>query len=111
MKIKIAILVFTFFLPFSACPSFAQQKGQWVGGQFGLNAGVIPDPGITYANLAMNYSAGQLNDSNGNRLLNNVTGTYSFWVDENILYYVPEHKILLISNFARSSTQISAVNT
>lgn len=41
----------------------AQQKGQWVPGQFGLNAGVIPDPCITYANLALNYSVGQLNDS------------------------------------------------
>src|SRR4029077_16437462 len=72
----------------------AQQKGQWVPGGYGLNAGVIPDPGITYANLALNYSASQLNDSNGNRILQNVTGTYSFWVDENIIYYVPKHKIL-----------------
>ena len=76
-----------------ASPLLGQQKGQWVPGQFGLNAGVIPDPGITYANLAVNYSASQLNDSSGNKLLQNVTGTYSFWADENILYYVPKHKI------------------
>jgi hypothetical protein len=76
-----------------ASPLLAQQKGQWVPGQFGLNAGVIPDPGITYANLAVNYSAGQLNGPNGNRI-QAITGTYSFWVDENILYYVPKHKIL-----------------
>lgn len=74
--------------------ALAQQKGQWVPGQFGLNAGVIPDPGITYANMPLNYSASQLNDSNGNRILQNVTGTYSFWVDENIFYYVPNHKFL-----------------
>lgn len=73
--------------------AIAQQKGQWVPGQFGLNAGVIPDPGITYANLAVNYSAGQLNDSAGNKI-SGITGTYSFWTDENILYYVPNHKIL-----------------
>jgi hypothetical protein len=72
----------------------AQQKGQWTPGQFGLNAGVIPDPGITYANMPLNYSASQLNDSNGNRILQNVTGTYSFWVDENIVYYVPHRKFL-----------------
>jgi hypothetical protein len=42
----------------------------------------------------MNYSASQLNDSNGNRILPNVSGTYAFWVDENIVYYVPNHKIL-----------------
>jgi hypothetical protein len=93
MKIKTAILSVCFVLV-GALPSLAQQKGQWVPGQFGLNAGVIPDPGITYANLAVNYSASQLNDSNGNKLLQNVTGTYSFWADENIIYYVPKHKIL-----------------
>jgi hypothetical protein len=71
----------------------AQQKGQWVPGQFGLNAGVIPDPGVTYGNLALNYSASQLNGPNGNSI-SGLTGTYSFWVDENIFYYVPEHKIL-----------------
>ena len=94
MKIKSAILTSVCFILICALPSLAQQKGQWVPGQFGLNAGVIPNPGITYANLAVNYSASQLNDSNGNRLLQNVTGTYAFWVDENILYYVPNHKIL-----------------
>src|SRR5208282_3300336 len=94
MKIKIAILISACFVLVGAMPSLAQQKGQWVPGQFGLNAGVIPDPGITYANLALNYSADRLDDSNGNRLLQNVTGTYSFWVDENIVYYVPHHKIL-----------------
>ena len=74
-------------------PLLGQQKGQWVPGQFGLNAGVIPAPGVTYANLALNYSAGQLNDSNNNPV-SAVTGTYSFWVDENIPYYVPKHKFL-----------------
>src|SRR5271155_208625 len=78
----------------SLSSAFGQQKGQWVPGQFGLNAGVIPAPGITYANIALNYSAGRLNDSNGNRLTQNVTGTYAFWVDENIFYLVPKHKIL-----------------
>jgi outer membrane protein OmpA-like peptidoglycan-associated protein len=73
--------------------SFAQQKGQWVPGQYGLNAGVIPDPGITYANLALNYSADRLNGPNGNSVPG-INGTYSFWVDENIFYYVPKHKFL-----------------
>ena len=36
---------------------WSQQKGQWVPGQYGLNAGVVPDPGFTYMNLAANYSA------------------------------------------------------
>lgn len=92
MKIKNAILIPACFVFVCALPSLAQQKGQWVHGQYGLNAGVIPDPGIRYANLAGNYSAGQLNDSGGNKI--SVTGDYSFWADENILYYVPNHKIL-----------------
>jgi len=94
MNIKRAILISACFVLTCALPSLAQQKGQWVPGQLGLNAGVIPDPGITYANLALNYSADRLNDSSGNRILQNVTGTYSFWVDENIFYYVPAHKFL-----------------
>src|SRR5579872_6709503 len=93
MKVKTTILISASFF-FVALPSLAQQKGQWVPGQFGLNAGVIPDPGITYANLAVNYSADRLNNSNGDQILKNVSGTYSFWADENILYYVPEHKFL-----------------
>jgi hypothetical protein len=92
IKIKTAVLACV--LLGGASSALAQQKGQWVPGQFGLNAGTIPEPGITYANLALNYSSSRLNDSNGNRLTQNVTGTYAFWVDENIFYYVPKHKIL-----------------
>ena len=76
-----------------ALPGWAQQKGQYVPGQFGLNSGIVPDPGLTYVNLALNYSADQLNDQHGNAFPA-VTGTYSFWVDENIFMYVPKHKIL-----------------
>ncbi|WP_433966875.1 SphA family protein [Tunturiibacter gelidiferens] len=71
----------------------AQQKGQYVPGQFGLNAGVVPDSGLTYANVALNYSASSLNDANGNHRPN-VVGTYGFWADENIFYFVPKKKIL-----------------
>jgi hypothetical protein len=91
-KVKTAVLAC--MLLGSVSSALAQQKGQWVPGQFGLNAGVIPDPGISYANMPLNYSASRLNDSNGNPVLQRVTGTYSFWVDENILYYIPKHKIL-----------------
>src|SRR5579872_1918103 len=94
MKLKSTTLICACLVLVYGLPSLAQQKGQWVPGQFGLNAGVIPDPGITYANLAVNYSADRLNNSNGDQILKNVSGTYSFWADENILYYVPEHKFL-----------------
>jgi hypothetical protein len=93
-QIERRVLVLALIIVGFASPLLGQQKGQWVPGQYGLNAGAIPDPGVTYANMALNYSAGRLNDSNGNRILQNVTGTYSFWVDENIVYYVPAHKFL-----------------
>ena len=92
-RVKGATALIIFTLLGYASSASAQQKGQWVPGQFELNSGVIPDPGITYANLVFNYSASQLNNANGNRLPG-ITGTYSFWVDENVIYYVPKHKFL-----------------
>lgn len=93
MRMRNAILAFAFFAMVCISSLEAQQKGQWVPGQVGLNAGATPDPGFTYSNMAMNYSASRLNDSSGNRI-QRVTGTYSFWVDENIFTYVPKFKIL-----------------
>ena len=93
-RIKFEIVVLACMFLGSVTSALGQQKGQWVPGQFGLNAGVVPDPGITYGNLTVNYSASRLNDSDGNRILQNVTGTYSFWANENIIYAVPDHKFL-----------------
>jgi hypothetical protein len=70
-----------------------QQKGQWVPGRAGLDAGILPDPGFTYASLNINYSANALNDSSGNKLPG-IKGTLSFWAIENVIYYVPKTKIL-----------------
>jgi hypothetical protein len=94
MNCKARVVLLCSIILCHVAAAMAQQKGQWVPGQFGLNAGVIPDAGITYANMPFDYSARQLNDSNGNRILQNVTGTYSFWADENVIYFVPKHKIL-----------------
>lgn len=93
VRIKCALLVLTFLAMAYVSPLKAQQKGQYVPGQWGLNSGVVPDPGFTYGNLAINYSSSQLNDSNDNAVPG-ITGTYSFWVDENIFFYVPKFKIL-----------------
>jgi len=70
----------------------AQQKGQYQPGQYGLNAGVLPDPGITYMNLTLNYNANRLNFANGTPV--NITGTYNVWAMENIFMYVPKFKVL-----------------
>lgn len=70
----------------------AQQKGQYLPGQFGLNAGLLPDPGFTYANISINYSADTLKNANGNSIP--VTGSYDVWAVENIFFYVPKFKVL-----------------
>jgi hypothetical protein len=77
----------------SVCsPLRAQQKGQWMSGQVGLNAGILPSPGFTAVNMDINYSAGTFNDRNGNAVP--VTGSYNVWVVETLLYFVPNTKFL-----------------
>jgi hypothetical protein len=93
LRIKIEMVIVACMFLVGGSSALAQQKGQYVPGQFGLNAGAIPDSGLTYANLALNYSANQLNGPSGNSIPG-INGNYSFWVDENIFYYVPKHKFL-----------------
>jgi hypothetical protein len=86
----------TFFalvlLCFSACSSMAQQKPQWIPGQIGLNAGIVPSPGITYVNITINYDTNTFNGPKGNAVP--VSGTYNVWASENGAYYVPNVKFL-----------------
>ena len=84
--------VFICVVVFSVIPSHGQQKGQYVPGQQGLNAGILPDPGISYANLTINYSADTLKNSTGNSLP--LTGSYDIWAIENIFFYVAKPKVL-----------------
>jgi hypothetical protein len=76
----------------AALPANAQQKGQYVPGQFGLNAGILPDPGITYESMTINFSSDTLNGPNGNKVP--LTGSYDIWAVENYFIYVPKFKIL-----------------
>jgi hypothetical protein len=73
-------------------PLRAQQKGQYLPGQFGLNAGILPSPGFSYVNMEINYSTDRLNNNNGNALPGKPN--LSLWVIENVFYYVPDTKIL-----------------
>jgi hypothetical protein len=75
-----------------AIPANGQQKGQYIPGQQGLNTGVLPDPGFTYANMTVNYSADTLKNANGNSVP--LTGSYDIWALENIFFYVPQFKFL-----------------
>ena len=69
-----------------------QQKPQWMPGQMGLNAGVLPSPGFTYANITIGYYSNRFNNSSGNAIP--ATGNYNVWAVENAFYYVPNLKVL-----------------
>jgi hypothetical protein len=88
-RVVSAIVIVVFLI--SAC-GFAQQKPQWVPGQVGLNAGILPPPGFTYSNITLNYDANTFNGPNGNAIP--VTGSYNVWAVEDIFYVVPPAKIL-----------------
>jgi hypothetical protein len=73
-------------------PIRAQQKGQYLPGQFGLNSGIMPESGFTYANISINYFADTLKDASGNT--GPATGSYNLWAVENIFFYKPDFKLL-----------------
>ena len=69
-----------------ALPLIGQQKPQWMPGQVGLNAGVIPAPGFSYVNISVNYRSSTFNNPNGSAIP--VTGNYNVWAVENLFYGV-----------------------
>ena len=89
-SVRSVIFVFAFCFAQASSPAFAQQKPQWMPGQIGLNAGILPSPGFTYVNLDINYNADTFNGPRGNAIP--VTGTYNVWAVENIFFYVPNIK-------------------
>ena len=92
LRLAFHVVVMAIMLVECAPTVTAQQKGQWVLGQSGLDAGILPDAGFTYANLTINYSADTLRNSSGDVV--HLNGNYSFWAVENVFYYVPPIKIL-----------------
>jgi hypothetical protein len=82
----------TCVLVFNATGLEAQQKGQYIPGQQGLNAGVLPDPGFSYVNMTINYSSDTLKNGNGNSIP--LQSSYDIWAVENIFFYVPKFKVL-----------------
>ena len=68
MSLRYKLLIIIVALQFCADISamLGQQKPQWVPGQVGLNAGIMPSPGFTYVNTNINYDAGAFNNQQGN---------------------------------------------
>src|SRR5260370_39071361 len=75
-----------------ALPLPGQQKPQWMPGQVGLNAGILPSPGFSYVNIDIDYFSNAFNGPNGSAIP--VTGNYNVWAVENFFYYVPDLKVL-----------------
>jgi hypothetical protein len=89
-------LILIIFIMCFAGMSRGQQKPQWLPGQVGLNAGILPSPGFTYVNIAVRYNAGRFNGPSGNAILTNLieNGNYTVWADESLFYYVFPGKYL-----------------
>jgi hypothetical protein len=113
-KARITALVCVCFL--SAIAATAQQKGQYLPGQQGLNAGVLPQPGFTYASMTVNYFADTLVNASGSSVRLNTD--YNIWVVENIFFYVPKGKFfgakfgpyIVAPTIANGSLTLGAIN-
>lgn len=92
MRLNLRHLLILGMLIGNVLPLNAQQKGQYMPGQFGLNAGILPSPGFTYVNMEINYNTSTLNDPSGKAVPGNAN--LNLWVVENIYYYVPNTKFL-----------------
>lgn len=91
MRTKLFLLCISLALLGGALPLAAQQKGQYMPGQFGLNAGVLPDPGFTYQNITMDYLTGTINDANGDG--HKLPVSLDVWIVENNFMYVFNGKV------------------
>jgi hypothetical protein len=91
-QIRVAGSVLTLLLLSCALRLPGQQKPQWMPGQVGLNAGILPSPGFSYVNITVGYFSGAFNGPSGSAIP--VTGNYNVWAVENFFYYVPDLKVL-----------------
>lgn len=91
-QIRITGLILPLLLLNWALPLPGQQKPQWMPGQVGLNAGIQPSPGFSYANLTIGYRSSAFNNPSGSAIP--VTGNYNVWAVENFFYYIPSGKFL-----------------
>jgi len=113
---KLGLAVLALIALCSPSPLSAQQKGQWLPGQSGLNAGILPDPGFTYQNMTINYSSDTLNGPRGNTVP--LTGSYDIWGIENFFIYVPKFKflgarlafVIVAPTFANGSLTLGSLN-
>ena len=93
MRFRLRLFIIFCTMMCGSSPLQAQQRGQYLPGQYGLNAGIMPSPGFSYINTEVNYNISALNDSSGHAVASANTN-FNLWVVENVLYYVPNTKFL-----------------
>jgi hypothetical protein len=91
-QIRFPVSFLMLFLLSGVAALHGQQKPQWMPGQVGLNAGILPSPGFSYVNISVNYRSSTFNGPSGSAIP--VTGTYNVWAVENFFYYVPNLNVL-----------------
>src|ERR1700734_469031 len=91
-QIRFPVLFLMLFLLSGVAALHGQQKPQWMPGQVGLNAGVIPNPGFSYVNITIDYFSGAFNGPKGSAIP--VTGNYNVWAVENMFYGVLDPNVL-----------------
>src|SRR5271168_2906928 len=91
-QIRFPVSFLMLFLLSGVAALHGQQKPQWMPGQVGLNAGILPSPGFSYVNVSINYRSSAFNGPSGSAIP--VTGNYNVWAVENFFYGVLSAKPL-----------------
>src|SRR5271154_6017103 len=91
-QIRFRVSFLMLFLLSGIAALHGQQKPQWMPGQVGLNAGILPSPGFSYVNISINYRSSAFNGPSGSAIP--VTGNYNVWADENLFYGVLDTNVL-----------------
>jgi hypothetical protein len=76
----------------AAVPANAQVRGLYTPGISATNSGVVPDPGLTYANCFLDYTFNELHGADGQRLQANPA--FTTLADLNVFQYVSKKKVL-----------------
>lgn len=71
--------------------AFGQQKGQYVLGTNGLNAGIMPPPGFSYANQSTIYGASRLRGPDG--VIVPTAGSFDMVLNQNFFAYISKFKL------------------
>jgi len=69
-----------------------QVRGLYPPGVFSTNSGVMPEPGLTYANYFLDYTFNELHGADGQRLQANPA--FTVLIDGSLFEYVSKKKIL-----------------